>query len=383
MSWDDDSPSQVNPLNWSGAPIATPIRRTPSRFAPVLVDLFSGCGGLSHGFAAEGFEPVLAVDHHPPALESFRLNHPDAGSILGDASIVSSPMLLETLSGLQVDVVVGGVPCQGFSRSNRKRTDADPRNLLFRQFVRMVDAIRPRAFVLENVGGLRSAGGGAFARELETELSSLGYAVDSRVIDAADFGVPQHRRRLLFVGVRGAGFIWPEPTHGPGRDLPWVTVGDALGDLPALEAGESATLYDRGPETDYQRLMRAASTGLDHHEAPSHPAKTLERMAKTAPGAPLYGSFQQRVRLHPDLPSPTQVAGGIRPQPQHAHPWSARGLTVRELCRLQSFPDDYQISVLGGVTQQRLQVGNAVPPLLAAAVARQLRLSLLASLRDK
>lgn len=146
---------------------------------------------------------------------------------------------------------------------------------------------------------------------------------------------------------------------------------EAIGDLPPIKAKERATEYDREPFTDYQRSMRNGSEKLFNHRAPRHPSQTVEKIASTQPGEPIYERFKQRIRLHPDATSPTQVAGGIRPQYQLGHPKIPRGLTVRERARIQSFPDVYEIH--GGVTQARVQTGNAVPPLLAQAIGREIR----------
>jgi DNA (cytosine-5)-methyltransferase 1 len=153
-----------------------------------------------------------------------------------------------------------------------------------------------------------------------------------------------------------------------------VTVEEAIGDLPPLAPGEEAEEYACASQSDHQRLMRQGSIGLHNHRAPRHPAATVRKIEATPPGEPIYPRFRQRIRLHPDRPSPTQVAGGIRAQYQFGHPTQARGLTVRERCRLQSIPD--RVFIHGGVVQGRVQTGNAVPPLLARALGESLRRAL-------
>jgi DNA (cytosine-5)-methyltransferase 1 len=207
-------------------------------------------------------------------------------------------------------------------------------------------------------------------------MRDLGYIVTSRILDARDFGVPQHRRRVFFVGrLPGWSFEWPLPTHGDGRAPP-VTVWEAIGDLPALEAGGAAGAYIGPPHSPYAASMRVGAGCLTNHEAPRHPPATIDRIARTAPGEPMYARFRQRIRLHPDRPSPTIVSGGIRPQCQYGHPTQPRGLTVREQARLQSFPDRYHFE--GGTTQGRVQTGDAVPPLLATRIAERIASGLVA-----
>jgi len=362
--WNPRVASEENLANWPHAPVLRPSATTGS--GPTLVDLFSGAGGFSVGLAAAGLNPVLGVDVLRPSIETYARAHAGAATILGDIRRVDSALIAEALNGRRVDVVSAGVPCQGFSICNRKRHDGDQRNRLFREFIRIVREVKPRAVLLENVSTLRSAGAGSFARDIERAIADCGFQVEWRILNAADFGVPQLRRRLFFVGVRKRGaFRWPEPTHGEGR-LPHVTVWDAIGDLPALESGEAATQWAMPPQTEYQRAMRDGAETLHNHEAPRHPASTIQRIAQTLPGEPMYPRFRQRIRLHSDLPSPTQVSGGIRPQFSFGHPTQPRGLSVRERCRLQSIPDE--VVIAGGIVQGRVQTGNAVPPLLARAI---------------
>lgn len=368
--WDPRTAVEENPCNWPGEPVLRPRREPLRADRPLLVDLFCGAGGFSAGLERAGFEPALGVDIHLPSIETYTLNHPRASAILGDMRRVDDRLLRHALGARRVALVTAGVPCQGFSLCNRKRHDGDRRNWLFREFIRAVRLLRPRLVILENVSGLRAAANGAFARRIEEAIAASGYRVESRLLNAAEFGVPQIRRRLFFVGVRDGAFIpWPEPTHGPGR-RPCVTVAEAIGDLPPLASGESARAQVARAVTPYQRLMRDGADELHNHAAPRHPASTIRRIARTRPGEPMYARFRQRVRLDPDAPSPTQVSGGIRPQFALGHPAQPRGLTIRERCRLQSFPDRHVIC--GGIVQGRVQTGNAVPPLLAEALGRAL-----------
>jgi DNA (cytosine-5)-methyltransferase 1 len=236
--------------------------------------------------------------------------------------------------------------------------------------MRVAELIKPDLLLIENVSGITTAGNGSFKDAILKEMEGLGYHSKWTILNAVDFGVPQIRKRVIFIGVKNKNtFSWPTPTHGPHRKK-YVTVKDAISDLPPLGTGQSENQYFKTPESDYQKLMRDQAFELLNHEAPSHPPETIERIKNTKPGEPMYPKFKQRIRLHFDKPSPTQVSGGIRPQFQFGHPSQPRGLTVRERCRIQSIPDTYIIE--GGIVQGRVQTGNAVPPLLAKALGIEL-----------
>lgn len=272
--------------------------------------------------------------------------------------------------------MIGGVPCQGFSLNNKKRNFDDKRNFLYIQFMKYVRALQPKIVVIENVSGMRSTKNGEFVDNIEKDIESAGnYKVISEILNAADYGVPQKRQRLIFVGVRdGERFSFDRviKTNGPTVGKPYNTIKDAIYDLPRLESGESADKYTLQPLTDYQKLMRKnVGDKLTCHQAPNHPGETIEKIRNTIPGEPMYAKYKQRIRLAWDIQSPTQVSGGIRPQFQFGHPEDDRGLTIRERCRIQSFPDDFVVT--GGIVQGRVQTGNAVPPLLAKALAKALK----------
>jgi DNA (cytosine-5)-methyltransferase 1 len=371
--WDPSAPVEANRENWNEDPV---LIKGDHSLVPTgsftLVDLFCGCGGFSTGFEMGNFRSILATDINKPSVETFRRNHPWADVILGDMQIVENKLVEEAIGERRVDVIAAGVPCQGFSLNNRKRWIHDERNFLFKEFIRVVEILKPRIVILENVSGLMSSASGAFMHSIADAIASCGYNVDFDMLNAVDYGVPQKRRRVFFIGAdTDIEIFWPKPTHGPGRPKPHVTVWEALGDLPQIGANESSSHYDKEPLTDYQRRMRrGCDDTLWNHEAPKHPPATVKKIAAIEPGKPIYPKFKQRIRLHPDRPSPTQVSGGIRPQFQFGHPKVPRGLTVRERCRIQSIPDSYYIC--GGVVQGRVQTGNAVPPLLARAIAEQI-----------
>lgn len=370
-AWSKDIPSESNSYNWDGAPYLMRERTSPLTKKPKVLDLFCGCGGFACGFSMAGFEAVLGVDILPPALTTFAINNKHANVIVGDIRKLSSEALLEAISTVAVDVVTGGVPCQGFSRSNRKRHENDDRNFLFQEFVRVVGVVRPKVVVLENVSGLAQMSSGAFKEAISSAIAGLGYDVYCTILNAADYGVPQKRQRIFFVGVQpGVAWRWPQKIRGS-EAAPHFTVGQAiLDDLPELNSGEVSDKYQGKPSNELSRLLRGDCELLTSHEAPSHPQATINRIGRTKPGAPMYNSFKQRIRLDPDKPSPTQICGGIRPQFQFGHPSQPRGLSIRERARLQSFPDDY--TFFGGLVQGRVQTGNAVPPLLAKALAEQI-----------
>lgn len=343
---------------------------------PTVVELFCGCGGTSCGFEMAGYEILLGVDIHVPSIETFGANHPKASRILGDIRKITPENIKDIINNREIDVLIGGIPCQGFSLNNKKRNYDDKRNFLYIEFLRFVKALQPKVVVVENVSGMKSTKNGEFVKAIQDELSNAGnYFVKSEMLNAADFGVPQKRERLFFVGIKDKeefDFNEIKKTNGPDTDKKYNTVGNAIGDLPSLKSGESADKYNMPPISDYQKLMRKnVGEVLTNHQAPNHPINTIEKIRNTPQGEPMYSKFKQRIRLALDMPSPTQVSGGIRPQFQFGHPVDDRGLTIRERCRIQSFPDDFVIK--GGIVQGRVQTGNAVPPLLAKALADAIR----------
>jgi len=367
-AWDKSIKVEENGYYWNGDPIIHKGGRI-SKNKPIVIELFCGCGGTSLGFEMAGFEVVLGCDIHTPSIRTFQKSHPKASTITGDVKKVHPKEIVAILNGQKPDVLIGGVPCQGFSLNNRKRHEQDDRNFMYKEFLRFVKVLQPKAIVLENVSGMKSVGN--FVTEIEKDLSEVGQMkVKSKLLYAPDYGVPQKRTRLLFVGTSETEFDFSTitKTHGPETSQNYVTIRDAISDLPSLKPKESKTQYNNKPSSDYQKLMRKNSKdAITNHTAPNHPAGTVTRIKNTVPGEPMYSRFKQRIRLTWDGLSPTQVSGGIRPQFQLGHPEDARGLSIRERCRIQSFPDNFDVH--GGTVQARVQTGNAVPPLLAKAVA--------------
>ncbi len=372
--WDKSVEVEKSSYLWTGDPVFMDRTEPLKRGKANVLELFCGCGGTSCGFEMAGYQTVMGVDILEPAIQTFHKNHRTASCFLGDIRKIDAAEIAAKLP-VPIDVVIAGIPCQGFSLNNRKRHDGDKRNTLYLELLRVLRVVRPKCVVVENVSGIQSSANGEVMREIEKGIfEACGLVVRHRLLNAAEYGVPQRRCRIVFVGVREKGgfdFDSLQKTNGPGTGKPFVTVRDAIGDLPRLVAGSSASKYSSPPKTDYQRRMRGKSSVLLNHAAPSHPAATIAKIAATKPGCPMYPKFRQRIRLSWDSPSPTQVSGGIRPQFQFGHPEDARGLTIRERCRIQSFPDSFVIC--GGTVQGRVQTGNAVPPLLAFAIANALK----------
>ncbi|MFF0943960.1 DNA cytosine methyltransferase [Kocuria sp. CPCC 205300] len=342
----------------------------PSTF----IDLFSGAGGLSHGLATAGLDCLLASDYWRDALTTYNHNFPSHKTLLKDIRELDAREILD-LSGEKPDWIVGGPPCQGYSTIGKRNRD-DPRNVLFLEFRRIVKDINPAGFVIENVLGLKDM---SFQKEVAESFENLGYQVSFMTLKAADYGVPQLRRRVVFVGHKSRGvFDMPTPTHAPDA---YITVADAIFDLPPLEAGEEATSYLGNPLTNYQKMMREGSSTLQGHQVSKHPAKLVEAISHIPDGGnrqsipphlqPRSGYHNSYSRLASRLPAVAITQNLGKPSGTRSiHPTQDRGLTTREGARLQSFPDTFHF--LGGVTSQRLQVGNAVPPVLARALGEAL-----------
>lgn len=343
-----------------------------------IIDMFSGCGGLSLGFQQAGYEVVLGIDNDAAALRTFRRNHRGA---LGENVDLFADDAIDRIAGLvdgsRIDVIVAGPPCQGFSLTGPRRFD-DRRNRLYLRVFDAVSRFRPQAFVIENVRGMASLYEGQVKDEILKRFTELGYNVECRVLCAADYGVPQIRHRLFFVGLRRdlGSFVFPSPVLSKSE---YLGCRDAIGDLPARseDPGCEVDAYERPPFTAYQTLMRGSTLVLHNHVGTWHTEHVKSVIALVPPGGN-YKDLPEGVgtsrrfnvawtRYHPDKPSNT-IDTGHR---NHFHYEYNRVPTIREFARLQSFPDDFVFE--GTKTQQNRQVGNAVPPLLGKAIAEQLR----------
>ena len=338
--------------------------------APTFVDLFAGAGGFSYGLGSAGWTGLLAIDNWGDAVQTYQKNFGGHAIWETDVALVDQQRLRSHMEG-DPDWVVGGPPCQGFSTVG-KRQRSDSRNQLFLEFMRIVKLLKPQGFVLENVLGLKDM---KFVDDVVEVFSELGYRVSPMVLRSADFGVPQLRRRVVFVGHQEFGyFLGPLPSN-TGRGF--VTVWDAIGDLPEVGPGETATEYDKQPFTDYQSSRRLGSVELQGHTVSNHPPHLVKAISFIPDGGnrlaipdefqPASGFHNSYSRLSSKAPAVAITSNMGKPSATRCiHPFQHRGLTAREGARLQSFSDSFHFS--GGVVSQRLQVANAVPPLLAEAI---------------
>ncbi len=361
------------------------------------LDLFSGCGGMSLGFTWAGFKSVLASDIDENCEKTFNTNFPNVPFLRGDLSEFKKEDFDQFIKGENVDVIIGGPPCQGFSLANKKRNKVseDPRNRLFYEFVKTINWYNPKAFIMENVKGLLSMQSGQVIKQITEEFENAGiegYTVRIKVLKASDFGVPQSRERVIVIGMRNDLNLVPEfPTKKYAKE---ISVNDAIGDLPIIEAGQGEEKQDYQTEASnsYQVFMRKNSEFVFNHIAMRHTERLIERFKAILPGKNLldvwetHGSVQRgnpskksevkfsqnNLRLHGDKPAPTIAASF---QSNFIHPTLNRNFTAREGARLQSFPDDFifegmrtKMSWEKGLSQYQ-QIGNAVPPLLAYEIA--------------
>lgn len=377
------------------------------------IDLFCGAGGITEGFRRAGFLCLYANDHSPTAIETFRLNHPAVLAESRSIETVDAAAVRRRL-GLkrgELGVLVGGPPCQGFSINAPGRFLDDPRNALFGHFIRFLEEFRPRAFLFENVPGMLSLADGHLFERIVSEFERRRYAISARILFAAHYGVPQERWRLVIVGASAPPAPeLPPPSHYAvaranfrgGRTMtfrllplegavlvPAVTVHEAVGDLPRLRMGEGGeeVVYDRPAASEYARRMRSPDGKTYNHFAARLSRQNAERLRYIRPGGSwrdipfdLLPKGMQRARTSDHTKRYGRLradglAGTIMTKcdPHWGSvflPDQDRALTVREAARIQSFPDSYRF--LGSRVAQYEQVGNAVPPLMAAAIAESI-----------
>lgn len=353
---------------------------THRRCPPTVLDLFCGAGGLSYGFSQAGFDVTRALDVDQAAVETHNTN-------LGDCAFVRD--LSTDVSLSRADVVVGGPPCQGFSSAGLRKND-DVRNSLVGRFARIIEELLPTAFVFENVEGFLTAQNGARVLELLTPLVAAGYRIHLRKVNAANYGVPQHRKRVIAIGGLGWTPSFPPPTHSaygaPGaslasKHLPRTpTLEEALGGL-----SQPTTSSPGSPQGHFHRPLKgkdlaraiALKPGQTMRDLPqdlqhaSYLRRSARRVIDGTPSERRGGPPSGIRRLRSDEPSKA-ITGGARAE--FLHPYEHRSLTVRECARLQTFPDDFVFH--GSTTEQMRLIGNAVPPLLAYAFASSLLIDL-------
>lgn len=338
------------------------------------LSLFSGCGGFSLGFSAASFEVAGFLELESGLREIYKANFPNSTEMGSDITLVSKDSLHAFASQFgDIDAIIGGPPCQGFSLSGKRRID-DPRNSLFKHYLRFVDAFRPKLAVLENVRlltSMKSPSGGLVKDEIVLEFKRHGYLVKAFEIDAMNFGVPQHRERVLFIAVRedtGLQPSIPPETHGIHQDLfsrqlPLRSFGDACSDLEYLESGESSD--------------------DELHVAVKHPAHVIKWLWDVKEGFSAHDNEEACLRppsgynttykrqIWKEPASTVQTTFGMISGCRNVHPIATRALTIREAARIQSFPDSYRfVGTLGTI---RTGIGNAVPPLLANSIAKHFR----------
>ena len=387
----------------------------------LTIDLFCGAGGIAEGFRGEGYRCLYGNDVMPEAIQTFALNHPDAVADCRPIEDVSASEIRDRLrlAPGDLDVLVGGPPCQGFSINAPERFLSDPRNKLFQHYARFVREFEPKTFLFENVPGILSMDDGKVFQLILKVFSDLGYSVSVKILFAAHYGAPQERWRLILLGSKMGEIAHPLPTHfAKGRAnfrggatltiqlddsqrsalRPAVTVGEAISDLPPLSMGEGAEeiSYSNPTTSPYALRMRNSTGATFNHYAAKLAPQNIERMKHVPPGGSwrdiphdLLPAGMQKARksdhtkrygrLHPDKLSGTVLTKCDPHWGTVFLPAQDRALTVREAARFQSFPDHYRF--LGSRVSQYEQVGNAVPVVMAAAIARSIREHLSASMK--
>lgn len=366
-----------------------------------MIDLFCGAGGLSLGFSQEGFITSLANDIQDCCVDTYAHNHPETPRdhiVLGDIKDVVKN-LDELLAGRSVDIVVGGPPCQGFSMANRQRLIDDPRNYLYKSYVEVVEKVRPKFFVMENVKGMMSV-----AEQVKEDFRNIGYSVECHVLNAKDFGVPQNRERLIYIGNCIAidnEQIFRE-IFALSANIPEHNLGDALFALRELEASrvknatetgsvESGYKIEKNNITDTNEYISYINQGrtvavVSNHKARYNNDRDIEiygrmaqgdrsddpKIADIMPYARRNDIFKDKYfKLENDKVCKTITAHMKFDCNMYIHPTQARGLTPREAARVQSYPDDYFFR--GAYTKTYMQIGNSVPPLLGRAIAQVIK----------
>lgn len=357
-----------------------------------VVDLFSGVGGLSYGFAhGATFEIVAANEILSNMAKAYSLNHPNTKVYTEDIKKFSAQKV-ETDLGIkpnEIDIIIGGPPCQAYSTVG-KRLIGDPRGKLFQEYYRVLKEFNPKLFLFENVKGLLSMQDGELLKTIILLFESLGYKVQYKLLNAADYGAPQIRERVVIIGSKLKNdFKYPEPTHYNPEEMPdlfntklkpYLTLEEAISDLPFIKSSEESFEYSSFPQNDFQTIMRKnAPTKLMDHNSPNNNEKLVKIMELLPDGGtpedlpeslrPTSGFKNTYCRLWWKRPATTITRNLSTPSSSRCiHPKAPRPLTTREGARIQCFPDDYQF--YGSRGDRNLQIGNAVPTFLSNAIAK-------------
>lgn len=338
-----------------------------------IIDLFCGAGGFSLGFEMNGFHSVLAIDKWKDAVNTYNHNHekPVAKNI-GIEAFTNEDLLALTTKNPVVGII-GGPPCQGFSMVG-KRESGDERNSLYLEYVRFVEVVRPAFFILENVPGLLSLAGGQYRDDILVRFSKLGYNMSYKVLRASDYGVPQSRTRVFFIGLKKEIFGETIFDFERIKKAEMVSTSDALSDLPSLDRGEDSRAYGKPCQNEFQALMRKGSTEITNNDITNHTPQTIDIISRIKDGGNIKDLSEEFYkvrnynaafkRMNSKLPSGTIDCG----HRNYFHYCENRIPTARESARIQSFPDTYFFT--GNKSSQYTQIGNAVPVLLSSAIAK-------------
>ena len=342
-----------------------------------VIDLFSGCGGFSFGLQEAKFNVLLGVDNSEIALATFKRNHTNSETLNLDLHLDESiEKIAEATIDKNIDVIIAGPPCQGFSLTGTRKK-SDKRNTLFNSVFRLAKLVKPQAIIIENVPGIMNLYGGVVKKEILNYCDEMQYSCSNKILYAPDYGVPQIRKRAFFVMLKKGleHFKFPNPTHDPNF---YIGCNDAIGDLPPLvnDLGSENAKYLKPAFSNFQKAMRKKSTKLYNHIGTKHTDHVINVISQVPeggnhkdlpPGVGDSRKFNEAwTRYHSQKPSKT-IDTGHR---NHFHYKWNRVPSVRENARLQSFPDEFLF--LGNKTQQYRQVGNAVPPILGKVLGNEL-----------
>ncbi|TSD03407.1 MAG: DNA (cytosine-5-)-methyltransferase [Parcubacteria group bacterium Athens0714_16] len=339
-----------------------------------VLDLFSGVGGLSRGFEMAGFCIVGALEYDKMIAESMKRNHKNTEIFVGDIRNIKPQKIKSKIKN--VDVIIGGPPCQGFSLKGKRAGLNDERNFLFKEYIKYIKFFKPTYFVMENVPTILTEQGGYFKKQILNELTKVGYKISFGILDASDFGVPQNRKRAIFIGSLKDKLLLPEKNTNRK-----ITVWEAISDLSYLNSGDGnfESEYKIESRSKYQKKMRKNSKKLFNHVATKHSEIAIDRLKRIPPekgkeflSEKISSTFGQTWgRLEKNKPSPTIVTRFDTPSNgKNSHPFLHRAITPREAARIQSFPDDFIF--FGNKSSIIKQIGNAVPPLLGEAIAKHI-----------